>query len=721
MLGEIQEIPVQKKDKSTEAELRDNAEKQGEITGVIGYIRGKFLNSVHQRLPTETHWLKSYRNYRGEYAPEVLAKIKPDKSQVFVKITKTKVLAAYGQIIEVLFSNRVFPIGVEPTVVPEGIAEYAYLDPNKQQEQTPVQDRYGYAGDGATVPPGATVHTLQLGDLQKKYGSLQLTEGPSPDKPHMPQIEPAKEAALNMEKVILDQLDSSDASTGLQRALFEMCLLGTGVLKGPFTIEKTVNNWKKDESGKIQYDPFVRLAPGVSPVSIWQFYPDPVAKTVDQAEWCIERHIFNRIQMRELINKPFFSEAAIMECLARGHSYTPQWFEYQLRDNKSAQEELNHRFEVFEFWGIIDREMAAEAGLNDIIGEDPMDEMSQIPVNIWICENQVIRAIKNPFIPARLPYQVCPYEINPYQIWGVGVADNMEDSQQIINGLSRMTIDNLNLSGNVVFDVSEDALVAGETFEIYPGKVFRRQSGQPGQAVYAIQIPNTSQAAMQVFDRFRQFSDEETGIPSYSHGQTGITTTTRTASGMSMLMGASALNIKTVIKNVDDFLLKPLGEAMFSWNMQFNDDEKLPVRGDLEIRARGTSALMQKEVRSQRLMTLLQLASNPQIAPFVKLTTLIKEVAETLDIEPEKIINDPEEAAIYARIVGLQQNAGGDNQGTQPNSGAPGNVGGAQGIPTGANPSDATGAGGGNIGTGAAPAPGEAAFSASNAPIKGKG
>ena len=36
---------------------------------------------------------------------------------------------------------------------------------------------------------------------------------------------------------------------------------------------------------------------------------------------------------------------------------------------------------------------------------------------------------------------------------------------------------------------------------------------------------------------------------------------TRTASGMSMLLGAASLNIKTVIKNLDDFLLKPLGET----------------------------------------------------------------------------------------------------------------------------------------------------------------
>ena len=97
-----------------------------------------------------------------------------------------------------------------------------------------------------------------------------------------------------------------------------------------------------------------------------------------------------------------------------------------------------------------------------------------------------------------------------------------------------------------------------------------------------------------MFDRFRQLADEATGIPSYSHGATGIQSTTRTAAGMSMLMGAAALSIKTVIKNIDDYLLKPLGESLFHWNMQFND-EAPHIKGDLEIKAQGTSYINAKK------------------------------------------------------------------------------------------------------------------------------
>jgi len=281
----------------------------------------------------------------------------------------------------------------------------------------------------------------------------------------------------------------------------------------------------------------------------------------------------------------------------------------------------------------------------------------------------------------------------------------MEDSQQIMNGHARMAIDNLALSGNLIFDIDETLLTPGQDMKVFPGKIFRRQSGQPGQAIHGVKFPSTTTENMMMFDRFRQLADESTGIPSYSHGTTGVQSTTRTASGMSMLMGAAALSIKTVIKNVDDYLLKPLGKTLFYWNMQFND-EKPEIKGDLEIKARGTSSLMQKEVRSQRLMTFMQTAANPSLAPFVKWHTILKEVAKSLDIDPEQVINDPDRAAIFAQIMGMVN-------GTQNNTAATGGqaqMGSPMQAPTGASATDNTGAGGSNIGTGNVPLPGEAGF-----------
>ena len=54
--------------------------------------------------------------------------------------------------------------------------------------------------------------------------------------------------------------------------------------------------------------------------------------------------------------------------------------------------------------------------------------------------------------------------------------------------------------------------------------------------------------------------------------------------------------------------------------MQFDFDPK--IKGDLEVKARGTESLMANEVRSQRLMQFLGVASNPAVAPFAKFQIL---------------------------------------------------------------------------------------------------
>ena len=253
--------------------------------------------------------------------------------------------------------------------------------------------------------------------------------------------------------------------------------------------------------------------------------------------------------------------------------------------------------------------------------------------------------------------------------------------------------------------------------DIYPGKIFRRQAGMPGQAIHGLKFPNTSTENLMMFDKFRQLADESTGIPSYSHGQTGVQSMTRTASGMSMLLSAANLNIKTVIKNLDDFLLRPLGEAYFQWNMQFYQGD-LNIEGDLEVKATGTSSLMQKEVRSQRLTMFLQSVQNPAIAPFVKIPELIKELAYTLDLDPEAIINDPNEAEIYAKIIGLQNAR---QQGNQEATGAGGEAGMdvPQGIPAEAPRVDNSGVGNGTIGTGGVPQTGEMEFTGAVNPSAG--
>tara|TARA_R100000426_G_scaffold41182_1_gene31862 strand:- start:1184 stop:3277 length:2094 start_codon:yes stop_codon:yes gene_type:complete len=674
---------------------------QEELKGIVGYVKDKFQSAEDGRYTHEQRWLKAYKNFRGIYDSTTQYR-DSERSRVFLRITKTKVLAAFGQITDILFANKKFPIVVEPTPVPEGIAEFAHMETPLDQMQKPL-DPYGFPGDGRNVQPGAMDF---LGGLQDKYEGTPLAEGPA--KIGEPQISPAQEAAMNMEKEIHDQLTDTGAVNVLRTAIFEQILLGTGVIKGPMLKSKRLHRWTRDDMGQRVYTPSEMICPEIEAVSCWDFFPDPSAIKSEDCEYVIQRHRMNRQQLRNLANYPYFNIEAIDNVIALGPNYEDKYYEDTIRDDETEPNYNKNRYEVLEYWGIMDKSFIDGAG--GLIDQD-ISSMDQLQVNVWVCGNEVIRFVLNPFTPARIPFHVFPYEINPYQIFGTGVPENMEDAQLLMNGHMRMAIDNLALAGNLVFDVDEASLVPGQNMDIFPGKIFRRQSGVTGTAINGLKFPNTAPENIQMYQLSRQLADEETGIPSIMHGQTGVSGTGRTAAGLSMLMGGANLSMKTVIKNIDDYLLKPLGEAYFQWNMQFNDDSP-DIVGDLEIKPRGTAAVMQKEVRSQRLTALLQTTMNPMLAPFVKIPNLIRELAIAQDIDPDSLVNDENQAKVFAEILrGLNELQQTETPNQQPNSVA--GSGGLDQAPTGLG---VQGNGSGNIGVGATPVAGESSFTG-NTPI----
>ena len=670
-------------------------------SSVIQFVEDRYKRAEDARYADEQRWLKSYRNYRGIYGSDVQF-TDTEKSRIFVKVTKTKTLAAYGQIVDVLFGNNKFPLSVNPSVLPDGVAESVHIniDPNAAQAgealsavtQSPAPKPYLIDGD-TTLQPGETLVDLQsrLAGMANKLEpvSEKIVEGDGTTATTVT-FHPAMVAAKKMEKKIHDQLQESGASTHLRSMSFEMALLGTGVMKGPFAVDKEYPNWN-DEG---EYDPLVKTVPECSHVSVWDFYPDPEAKSMSDAEYTVQRHKMSRTQLRALKTRPYFMDDSVQNAIDKGPDYVQKYWEMTMEDDDTQP--TSERWEVLEFWGYVDTDLLEEHGV-DIPKE--LADLDEVNCNVWVCNGEVLRFVLNPFKPTRIPYYAVPYEHNPYSFFGVGIAENMDDTQTLMNGFMRMAIDNAALSGNLIIEVDETNLVPGQDLSVYPGKVFRRQGGAMGQAIFGTKFPNVASENMQLFDKARVLADESTGFPSFAHGQTGVSGVGRTASGISMLMSAANGSIRTVVKNVDDYLIRPLGKAFFAFNMQFDFDEE--IRGDLEVHASGTESLMANEVRSQRLMQFLQVAQNPVLAPFAKMDYIIREIAKSMDLDPDKVTNSMGDAAIQAEILkGFQaptpQPAGPEGQGVQ-------------------NVADTSGGGGSQIGIGTAPTPEEQGFTG-NAP-----
>jgi len=669
------------------------------------FVKEKFSKAETARRSDEERWIQAYRNYRGLYSPEVQF-TSTEKSRVFVKVTKTKVLAAYGQLVEVLFGGNKFPLGINPTVLPEGVEDTVSFETNPQMKEATGESDTGY-DDEMTLRPGETMPEFneRVGPLQDDLSPVEEDVEFKPGKsPSAVQFHPAMIAAKKMEKKIHDQLEESNAKKQLRAAAFEAALFGTGIMKGPFAVDKEYPNW--DDEG--EYNPVFKTVPQTSNVSIWNFYPDPDANNMDEAEYVIERHKMSRSQLRALKRRPFFRETAIDKALDIGENYNKEWWEHAM--DESNEDDYSQRFEILEFWGFVDREIIEQYDV-DIPKE--LKDVEQVSVNAWICNGCVLRLVMNPFTPAYLPYYATPYEMNPYNIFGVGIAENMDDTQTLMNGFMRMSVDNAALSGNLLIEVDETNLVPGQDLTVYPGKVFRRQGGAPGQGIFGTKFPNVSNENMQMFDKARVLADESTGFPSFAHGQTGIQGVGRTASGISMLMNAANGSIRNVIKNVDDYLLGPLGKAFFSFNMQFDFDPE--IKGDLEVKAQGTESLMANEVRSQRLMQFMQTVSNPALAPFARMDYIVREIAKSMDLDPDKVANSMSQAAVQAEILKKfqEQNpppAPPPQQG-QPQQGQPP-------APAGGQVEDTQGSGGGTIGTGSVPTPEEEGFTGNQGPIQ---
>ena len=656
----------------------DNVQQENrELSDLVAWVTNRYQRAKDSRADDEERWLLNYRNYRGIYGPDVAFTDK-EKSRAFIKITKTKVLAAFAQISDILFAGGKFPIGIQPTQMSSGAADAVHVK---------TQDEPEDKKSTSTAKRVELVKTGPYADLLEEVED-EINEGASGQLGALV-WEPTKLAAKKMEKLIHDQLEESEASKHLRSIAFEMALFGTGVCKGPFAHDKEYPKWNEDG----EYEPVFETIAKIEHCSVWDFYPDPESRSMSEAEYVIQRHRMSRTQLRGLKNRPMFREESIEEAIALGPNYTPEYWETVLEDNVNVTNAgPTERFEILEFWGMMDAEIAEQAGI-----EFPSEfaDQDQVQVNAWVCNGQTLRLVINPFVPARIPYHAAPYESNPYSFFGVGIAENMADTQMLMNGFMRMSVDNAALSGNLLIEVDETNLVPGQSMDIYPGRVFRRQQGSPGQSIFGTKFPNVSNELIMMFDKARQLADESTGMPSYAHGSTGIMSTGRTASGMSMLLGAAAQNIKSVVKNIDDYLLGPLGRSMFAFNMQFRFSKDL--LGDLEVVSKGTESLMRNEIRSQRLLQFMQLSSNQMMAPFVRYDYILRELAASMDLDEDLILNDAREAQLQAKMMAEMQRMMGED----PN--APQQAQGPMGPPQGGTaptPDEQgfTGTGGGNNG-----------------------
>ena len=590
-----------------------------ELASLGSILKSKYTEYKDARDDIEDDWIEDLRAFMGQYDPDVLSKIqsKGDRSQVYVGLTRTKVLAAYSRITDLLFqpgqkffSIEKTPLSKQPLVEQE-LAEKAALEIQQAAEQV------GTAG----------IEELVMARLS------ELTE----------EIEAETEQRVkNMEEAILDQAVENNLEGKMKDAIMEQVIFGTGAMKaGTLRIEKDHKWIKGDEGFNLIYEE--NAMPEMEAVSIFDLYPDPHATSVDDMRDIFRRHIISRAEFNALKDYPGFNVDLINECIEMNPEGNHDEAQHEVdRRNIANVNDSNtntEKFEVLEFWGSLNGHDLEDAGVE--FGED--DDLSmEYDANIWMVSGKVIKAQLNPLPGGVIPYFIFPYEKNPHAFWGTGVPRMMRDSQATMNAATRIYLDNVALSSGPMVEVNTDIMASGEDpTELYPWRVFLREGGDGNQPMVRFYQPQSnSPALVSVIELFRRFADETTALPSYTHGQTQ-SSLNRTATGISILMSNANIVLKSVIKNIDDFLTKPMIRSLYDWNMTWNENEN--VKSDMRIVAKGSTALIQKEVQSQRLLQFLSLINNPLDAQMINREKLLTDIAKSLDIDPDEVIKTDKE------------------------------------------------------------------------------
>ena len=606
-----------------------------ELASLGSILKSKYTEYKDARDDIEDDWIEDLRAFMGQYDPDVLSKIqsKGDRSQVYVGLTRTKVLAAYSRITDLLFqpgqkffSIEKTPLSKQPLVEQE-LAERAALEIQQAAEQV------GTAGIEELV-------MARLGELTEEIEAE------------------TEQRVKNMEEAILDQALENNLEGKMKDAIMEQVIFGTGAMKaGTLRIEKDHKWIKGDEGFSLIYEE--NAMPEMEAVSIFDLYPDPHATSVDDMRDIFRRHIISRTEFNALKDYPGFNVDLINECIEMNPEGNHDEAQHEVdRRNIANVNDSNtntEKFEVLEYWGSLNGHDLEDAGVE--FGED--DDLSmEYDANIWMVSGKVIKAQLNPLPGGIIPYFIFPYEKNPHAFWGTGVPRMMRDSQATMNAATRIYLDNVALSSGPMVEVNTDIMASGEDpTELYPWRVFLREGGDGNQPMVRFYQPQSnSPALVSVIELFRRFADETTALPSYTHGQTQ-SSLNRTATGISILMSNANIVLKSVIKNIDDFLTKPMIRSLYDWNMTWNENEN--VKSDMRIVAKGSTALIQKEVQSQRLLQFLSLINNPLDAQMINREKLLTDIAKSLDIDPDEVIKTDkemmDEQALQQAILASQQ------------------------------------------------------------------
>lgn len=609
---------------------------------IVSRLELEASDRVAKRQLVENRWVEDLRQLAGEYDAKTVKELtNAKKSKLFINQTRTKTNTAEARLSDMLFPTNDSNWGIDPTPVPE------------------LSDAAKEAADKAKALVGEANEAMPTDPAQGAALAGQAQGFADTAAQAKAEMDEAKKRAGAMQAEIKDQLEGCGYTIQSRDAIRDACRLGTGIMKGPVAAtERIRRSWKKvqqeDGSTGYQLEMIENPRPALYRVDPWGFFPDSDAHTVEESESFFERHLHSRKGLRALAKQPGFDKEAVRRVLREGPTKALPQYIAQVRNIVGEQNApQDGRFQVWEYRGPLTAEdmrtvcacmgdERAEALAKTYAGDD-IDPLTEICVVVYFCQGEVLKFGIHYLDSGEAIYSVYNLEKDDASIWGYGIPYIMRNSQAAMNGAWRMMMDNGGLSSRPQILINQAFIEPADgDWTLTAGKVWLLKANIPAGATgfdtFDIETHQTEFA--NIIALSKEFIDDETAMSILAQGEQGAHTT-KTAQGMALLMNAINVVFRRMVKNFDDDMTTPNIRRMYDWNMQFSEKEH--IKGDLEVKARGSSVLLVREIQSQNLMVLLQFTAHPVLGLMLKGLPLLRKTVEAMMIEADEIVATDDE------------------------------------------------------------------------------
>lgn len=428
---------------------------------------------------------------------------------------------------------------------------------------------------------------------------------------------------------ILSWLQQAKFRAEMRKVIADASRIGTGVLKGPFPIQRTHSAAREGENG-YEIEVIESVYPGVKWVDPWNCYPDAsCGDDVHNGEYFFELEQMSRKKVRELRKDKTYLKAQIDAVLEEG----PDSEAKDSRNPNDKQSMKDKRFKVWYFYGTIKQSELNSASNN------PSDSKKNddVFVIVTMINSTIVKATVNPSPSGKLPYRVMPWQRRAGSWAGIGVAEQVSMPQRAVNGAARAMFDNAGISAGIQVVLDRGSIEPADgKWDIGRNKIWYQTADATAddvrKAFITFEIPSLQGPLMNIIEWGMKQAEESSSIPLVTQGFSG--TSTPDTFGAAQLQNNNANQLlRDIGHRLDDCITEPLICEYYDY-LLLDPDVPDSEKGSFDIDAHGTAALVERYIQSQEMMQFLELSLNPAFGLDPKLT--MQEILKSKHFNPVK-------------------------------------------------------------------------------------